>query len=77
MLAEKGELPNRLVDIAHNIRQLRNIGVHEPYEGLSQKELPILDNLIKAVLEYLYVAPNLIRQAEVCLEDLKQKQSSV
>jgi len=74
-LAEKGEIPNNLVGIAHGLRMLRNIGVHEPLEGLGDDEIPILDDLSRAILEYIYVAPNLARQAEEKYKRLKEKKA--
>ena len=74
-LASKGEIPENLASIAHKIRLLRNIGTHETNEGLSEDEIPILNALIKAVLEYLYIASSLADEAEERLKKLKQKQS--
>ncbi len=74
-LAEKSEIPSNLVDVAHGLRMLRNIGVHEPLEGLSSDEIPILDDLSRAILEYIYIAPSLAEQAETRLKRLKEKKS--
>jgi Domain of unknown function (DUF4145) len=73
VLAEKGEIPDKLVGVAHGLRMLRNIGVHEPLEGLSSDEIPILNDLSEAILEYIYVAPRLAMQAEQRLKRLKEK----
>jgi hypothetical protein len=75
VLAENGEIPKNLLGVAHGLRQLRNIGVHEPLEGLSSDEIPILDALSTAILEYIYIAPSLARQAETRLKRLKEKKS--
>ncbi|MEG4378185.1 DUF4145 domain-containing protein [Microcoleus sp. M2_B4] len=74
-LAEKGKIPSNLVDVAHGLRMLRNIGVHEPLEGLSSDEIPILDDLSRAILEYIYIASGLAAQAEKRLKLLKEKKS--
>lgn len=74
-LAEKGEIPNNLVGVAHGLRMLRNIGAHEPLEGLSSDEIPILDDLSRAILEYIYIAPTLARQAEERSKCLKEKKA--
>lgn len=74
-LAEQGKIPSNLVDVAHGLRMLRNIGVHEPLEGLSSDEIPILDDLSRAILEYIYIAPSLAEQAEERLKRLKDKKS--
>jgi Domain of unknown function (DUF4145) len=75
-LAEKGEIPNNLVGVAHGLRTLRNIGAHEPLEGLSSDEIPILDDLSRAILEYIYIAPTLARQAEERSKQLKEKKAA-
>ena len=69
-LAHKGEIPDKLVDVAHNLRKLRNVGTHEVSRGLTHKEIPILDDLIRAILEYIYIAPHLAQRAENRLKDL-------
>jgi Domain of unknown function (DUF4145) len=73
VLADKGEIPANLVGVAHGLRMLRNIGVHEPLEGLTNEEIPILDDLSKAILEYIYIAPQLADKAEKRLNSLKEK----
>jgi Domain of unknown function (DUF4145) len=75
ILAEKGEIPVNLVGVAHGLRMFRNIGVHETLKGLTSDEVPILNDLSKAILEYIYIAPSLARQAEDRLKRLKKKKS--
>jgi len=75
VLAERGEIPSNLVGIAHGLRMLRNIGVHEPLKGLSSDEIPIMDDLSRAILEYIYIAPSLAQQAEERLQRLKEKKA--
>ncbi|MDA0268218.1 MAG: DUF4145 domain-containing protein, partial [Cyanobacteria bacterium] len=77
VLADNGEIPNNLVGVAHGLRMLRNIGVHEPLKGLSSDEIPILDDLSRAILEYLYIAPNLAMKAEASFERLKKKKAEI
>lgn len=76
-LAEMDKIPSNLVGVAHGLRMLRNIGVHEPLEGLSSDEIPILDDLSRAILEYIYIAPTLARQAEERAERWKQKKTVI
>jgi hypothetical protein len=55
---------------------LRNIGAHEPLEGLSSDEIPILDDLSRAILEYIYIAPSLAEASRRHgLKRLKEKKS--
>ena len=63
-LAIKGEIPEKLVDIARKLRELRNIGAHASLGELTQEEVPILNDLCNAILEYVYSAPYLVLQAE-------------
>jgi Domain of unknown function (DUF4145) len=72
-LANKGEIPDKLVDVAHNLRKLRNVGTHEISPGLTNKEIPILDDLIRAILEYIYIAPQLAQRAENSLKNLEKR----
>ena len=70
-LTEKGEIPERLCEIAHNLRKLRNIAAHAELGKLTEAELPVLDDLCRAVLEYVYAAPKLIEQVEQRLQELE------
>jgi len=72
-LSEKGEIPSKLVPVANSLRNLRNIGAHAVLGELTPAELPILDNLCKAIVEYVYSAPHLVKQAEQRLQALKDR----
>ena len=41
-LADRGEIPARLVDMAHGLRQLRNVGAHADLGELNASEIPVL-----------------------------------
>lgn len=64
VLAENGEIPAKLVDLTKNLRQLGNVGAHASLGALTEAEVPILDDLCRAVLEYVYSAPFLAQKAE-------------
>jgi len=70
-LARTGEIPQKLVGVSHSIRQLGNVGAHASLGELTPAELPVLDGLCKAVLEYVYSAPFLVGQAEGRLSKLQ------
>jgi len=72
-LAENNEIPSKLVDVAAGIRKLRNIGAHANLGELTAAELPVLDDLTRAILEYVYSAPFLAREAEERLAELKTR----
>lgn len=72
-LAEKGAIPPRLADMAHQLRQLRNIGAHADLGELTPAEVPVLDSLCRAILEYVYTAPQLVEEVERRLQKLKRR----
>ena len=72
-LAAKGEIPAKLVGVADNLRHLRNVGAHASLGELTKDEIPILDDLCRAILEYVYSAPYLAEKAQQQLNHLKEK----
>jgi len=72
-LATKGEIPAKLVGVADNLRHLRNVGAHASLGELTKDEIPILDDLCRAILEYIYSAPHLVEKAQQRLNRLKEK----
>jgi hypothetical protein len=75
-LAERKEIPEKLVDIATGIRQLRNIGAHASLGELTEQEIPILNDLTRAILDYVYSAPHLASIAASSLLALKAKKTT-
>lgn len=73
-LAKKGELPDKLVEVAKGIRLLRNIGAHPGLGELKPFDARILNDLARAILEYIYTAPHLVRRVE---DRLKKRKASV
>lgn len=74
-LAKKGEIPDKLVGVADNLRLLRNIGAHASSGELTKNEIPILDDLCRATLEYVYSAPHLAERAQQQLNQLIEKRA--
>jgi Domain of unknown function (DUF4145) len=74
-LAKKGEIPTKLVEVAHSLRRLRNFGAHASLGELTRDEIPILDDLCRAILEYVYNAPFLVEQAERRLDVIEYKKT--
>ncbi|MCD4786516.1 MAG: DUF4145 domain-containing protein [Candidatus Eremiobacteraeota bacterium] len=72
-LSEEGKIPERLMKLAHGLRDLRNIGAHADLGGLTQGEIPILEDICRAILEYVYIAPKLLEQVEMRINKLKNK----
>ena len=74
-LAARGEIPSKLVDVANGLKDLRNVGAHAELGELTVGEVPVLDELTRAILEYVYSAPALARRAEALLAKLRKKSS--
>lgn len=72
-LANRGEMPDKLAKMAHQLRALRNIGAHATLGELTYAESPILEDLCRAILEYVYTAPHLITKVEQRINKLKKK----
>jgi hypothetical protein len=75
-LAQKGEIPSKLVDVARGLRRLSNVGAHALLGDLTPAEAPILEDLCRAVLEYVYSAPYLAQQAEERLAKLNKSEAA-
>ena len=63
-LADAGEIPTHLEQMGNQLRHLRNVGAHASLGELTAGDVPILDALCRAVLEYVYSAPAMIRQVQ-------------
>jgi hypothetical protein len=70
-IADKGIMPQQLADMAHQLRHLRNIGAHADLGVLTKAEIPTLESLSKAILEYVYSAPTLLRLVQEKIDGLK------
>jgi len=72
-LADKHEIPEKLVKVASGLKDFGNIGAHAGIGELSEKEIPIVKSLTSAILEYIYSAPHLATLAETKLKAIKSK----
>jgi Domain of unknown function (DUF4145) len=70
-LAQTGVIPQQLIDIASGLRTFGNIGAHAAGAQLSENEVPVIDALCRAILEYVYGAPHLVRLAQETLDKVK------
>jgi hypothetical protein len=70
-LAKQGAIPGKLADMAHSVRHLRNVGAHADLGEITGEEVPILDDLCRAVLEYVYAAPELLRAIQEKIDKRK------
>ena len=72
-LSANGEIPPHLAQMADHLRHMRNIGAHADLGELTPREVPTLDALCRAVLEYVYTAPAMIKQVETQIQRLKAR----
>lgn len=70
-LAKRGEIPSRLSEMAKSLKDLRNVGAHANLGELTAKEIPFLDDLCRAILEYVYSGPELLERVQNHLKKLK------
>lgn len=66
-LATKGEVPQKLVEVAEKLTKLRNVGAHAELGELTTREVPIVEDLCCALLDYIYTAPHLAKRADELL----------
>ena len=76
-LAQRNEIPEKLVGVAEAITHLRNLGAHPELGELTNEEVPIVDDLCRALLDYLNTAPYLAQMAENRLQALKARKERV
>ena len=72
-MAVKDKLPSAAVELAHRLRDLRNIAAHASSGKLAAEDAPLLESLCRAFLIYVYTAPGLIALAEKRRDELKSK----
>jgi hypothetical protein len=72
-LSTRGEIPTKLVDVARSLKDLRNVGAHASLGNLTADEVPILEDLTRAILEYVYSAPALAEAAVKRLNTLRRR----
>lgn len=63
-LATEGRLPQTLVDVTKQLRQLGNLGAHVGDVEIVESDVPLIDGLAEAMLEYLYRAPAAVAAVE-------------
>ena len=75
-LSKHGAIPDNLMPVADKLRIFRNVGAHAGLGTLTVREVPILENMTCAILEYLYSAPFMVQEAKKALDRLKQAQKT-
>ncbi|HEU5376050.1 MAG TPA: DUF4145 domain-containing protein [Ktedonobacteraceae bacterium] len=73
-LVASERIPRQLAEMAHHLRQLRNMGAHLTDEEILPEDVPVIIDFVEAILEYLYVAPAKIRAVQERLGRLNTAQ---
>ena len=61
-LAFKNEIPPVLAEMSEILRVLGNIGAHASEHQISVYDAKIIDEFFRSIVEYVYEAPNRIRE---------------
>lgn len=56
-LVSSNRIPSTLAEMAHQLRQIRNLGAHDAEDEVTEEDVPIILEFLEAILEYLYIAP--------------------
>jgi hypothetical protein len=68
-LAENGRLPTFLVEVAEQLRDLRNLGAHDDEVEVVPQDARLIEDFAEAILEYLYRAPANLQAIRVGLAE--------
>jgi len=71
-LVDRGIIPPIFAQAINEIRILRNIGVHASDMDLTPSDVDIIEDFFKAILEYIYIAPNKIEKLKKRLTEAKK-----
>jgi hypothetical protein len=72
-LARKGRIPEPLAEAAHELRRLGNLGAHDAAIDLGPDDVPAIEDLADAFLEYLYRAPAKVAAVRASVEERKRQ----
>lgn len=56
-LVGSDRIPRTLAEMAHQLRQIRNLGAHDAEDEVTEEDVPLILDFLEAILEYLYIAP--------------------
>lgn len=75
-LALKGEIPPALLEMGEVIRVLGNLSAHTPDRHLGEHDASVMDDLFRAILEYVYIAPSKLQKLRSTLQRAATMQSA-
>ncbi|MFH1908826.1 MAG: DUF4145 domain-containing protein [Chloroflexota bacterium] len=61
-LSTKGEIPSTLIEATDLLRLLGNIGAHASEDSVQPWQVRTIDEFFRAIVEYVYIAPNKIKE---------------
>jgi Domain of unknown function (DUF4145) len=67
-LGRQGDLPGPLVAMGHQLRKRGNLGAHANELQVSAEDIPVIEEFVEAVLEYIYRAPAKVAAAAASLK---------
>lgn len=74
-LADKGEIPPILAEMTDVLRLIGNVGVHSVSQSVELYQVNAIDEFFRAVVEYVYVAPEKVKRFREQMEWFKTGES--
>lgn len=68
-LVEKGELPPNIAVAVSHLRDIGKYGAHDEEIEVSKKDVPLIENLAEAVLEFVYRSPAAVAALEASITE--------
>lgn len=75
-LTSQGEIPPTLSEMSGIIRLLGNIGAHYKDQIVKPLHAQVIDDFFHAIVEYVYIAPNRLKEFRENLETLEREGSA-
>ena len=72
-LTEKGDIPPVLSEVSDVLRLLGNIGAHAVKESVHPLQAFALDDFFRAIVEYVYIAPNKLNDLKARMDQYQEK----
>lgn len=76
-LVKMRELPPKLATLATQLKDFRNISAHGNLGQITRNQIPLLDYLCEAILDYIYHVPEMTKLVQRDLDNLKKHQSEI
>ena len=70
-LIQQGELPRVFGEMIHIARMIGNMGAHDGQRDVRPEDADVSDRFFRAVIEYIYVAPDLLNNVRALKDSAK------